>query len=192
MIPCELKPVFKSALAEDFMGFFLYKRSCGYKYESEGRILMHLDKYFVSNNVTELTAEIMAGWTNRSETESGKTHSLRNCVARQLALYLSRRGTEMPLPLKAKRTETQRSFTPYIFTKEQITLIFKTADTMAETSGSMHRRLILPIVLRFLYCCGLRISEGFISAAIGDAVKCVKADYALNTFSDLISILLFD
>ena len=50
-------------------------------------------------------------------------------------------------------------FVPYIFTHEEIERIFQTADRIKSRSVSPHIHKILPVLLRMLYGCGLRVSE---------------------------------
>ena len=74
-------------------------------------------------------------------------------------MFLNCRGVVAALPQSPRASRFSKSFTPYIFTKKQIECILRSADTMPKTQGFFNINAVLPIILRLLYCCGLRISE---------------------------------
>ena len=50
-------------------------------------------------------------------------------------------------------------FVPYIFTKDEIERLFSAVDCTKESSESPLRHLVMPVLFRLLYTCGLRVSE---------------------------------
>jgi integrase/recombinase XerD len=53
-----------------------------------------------------------------------------------------------------------KNFTPYIFTKDQISLLFKASDQLKGTRNNLTSKVfIVPALLRLLYGTGLRVSE---------------------------------
>ena len=67
-----------------------------------------------------------------------------------------------------------RNFVPYIFSHEEIRAFFEVADTMTcpPKSGAPRRRLIMPVLFRMLYCCGLRVSEATNLKIIVSQISC--------------------
>lgn len=159
MIPSEYSPCFNSVYADKLQSFLVYKRSIGYKYESEAHMLSRLDQYFIDDNVSELTEESLLNWVIKRKNESVKTHGIRNSVLKQFSLYLGRYGISVTLPQNTKSSGFSKSFTPYIFTKEQMEKIFYAADHMPGKERYPHKGLIIPTILRLLYGCGLRVNE---------------------------------
>ena len=52
-----------------------------------------------------------------------------------------------------------KCFVPYIFTKDEIERLFSAVDCTKESSESPLRHLVMPVLFRLLYTCGLRVSE---------------------------------
>nr|WP_253198043.1 tyrosine-type recombinase/integrase [Clostridium gasigenes] len=51
------------------------------------------------------------------------------------------------------------SYIPYIFSEEEIKIIFNICDNYPISKCSPNRHIMIPILFRILYSCGLRISE---------------------------------
>jgi len=142
-------------LLEDFIQ---YKRSLGYKYETERDHFLRFSHYTLNHKVENkcLSKELVLGWTTKKN-ESVKTWGHRVSNIRQFALYLQNRGNEAYVPIK--NCKVRRSeYVPYIFTHQEMGRFFLAVDSIPPNSrSSMH--LIFPLLFRLLYCCGLRISE---------------------------------
>ena len=52
-----------------------------------------------------------------------------------------------------------KPFVPYISTDEELTALFHASDMFPETKHSPYRYLVVPVLLRLLFCCGLRPGE---------------------------------
>jgi len=156
MLPCEINPGFKSSSRNDLQSFLSFKRSIGYKYERAAQMLLQLDRYLADHNIMNLDSEAMQVWLKRHDDESNGTHYLRVSIYRQLALHLNRHDKTIPLP--TCRTTLTSSFVPYIFTRQQIIELLRAADrTPRKVNSSAY--LMMPVMMRVLYCCGLRVSE---------------------------------
>lgn len=78
---------------------------------------------------------------------------------RGLAGYMNRLGKSAYVHPRGMGSVDRYSYTPYIFSEHEISAIFKVSDSYTLCSTSQYRHLILPLMIRMLYCCGLRISE---------------------------------
>lgn len=91
---------------------------------------------------------------------SGKRSSIENqvIVIRQFLKFLSLSGKETFLPVIPKVYD---DYVPYIFSDEELSRIFQSADNVIQKSRKADPYLIIefPVILRLLYCCGLRIGE---------------------------------
>lgn len=157
MILNEYTPAFSSCLADKLQAFLINKRAVGNKYISEAHLLSQLDKHLSDAEENLTYREHLLSWGLKRDSESAKTHLLRVTVLRQFCLYLNRHGEAITLPECPKKLLT--SFVPYIFTHEQMMTIITNADTMTSRVHDSHIRLNMPILLRTLYCTGMRISE---------------------------------
>ena len=132
--------IFTGPLAEHMADFLKEKRSLGYKYEEQERILHVLDEM-----------------SKQFDCSRGLPKDLCLAFVKRDPEYLIRH--EIPAYLVDFSIVTNRNedFKPYIFTHSQITDIFNAADSIRPHSSNSH--IFYPAILRVQYGCGLRISE---------------------------------
>jgi integrase len=53
----------------------------------------------------------------------------------------------------------RHTYVPYIFSEKELKSLFSAVDNVSFTSLSPYRHLVLPLIFRILYGCGLRVSE---------------------------------
>lgn len=147
-----------SDLANSFID---YKRSLGYKYEAEPKCLSRFCRFAEERgiNTVEITKDIAYEWCAPKEYESGKSRCHRITCIRQFAIYLSDLGYPAFIMPEQKFTNSYKSFTPYIFTFEQITRLLKAVDQTEERRIARDLHISLPVIFRLLYSCGMRVSE---------------------------------
>ena len=77
---------FKSIISAYITGMLQEKRSNGYLYDSEERILKRFDRYCVDNGLdkTEISKVFLGKWMERTETEGNFNQGKRISVVRQL------------------------------------------------------------------------------------------------------------
>lgn len=147
---------------KDFCNLFVeYKRSLGYKFgESSFYSLRYMDDFFKRYNMHKLiiTKEMVKDYTARRGNEAVKTQHMRMSIIRQFALFMSSIGYDFYIHPKELIPIT-KTFTPYIFTHDEINRILKVLDRLAPIANNPHYHLIYPMLFRMLYGCGLRISE---------------------------------
>jgi integrase/recombinase XerD len=153
--------LFNSVFADDIMGFISEKQALGYKYAKGTSQLKLFDEYVCNCSVstTILTKEIVLEWTKRSPYESKSTQQGRISTMRGLAGYMNRLGKLAYIYPRRTDSIERYSYTPYIFSPVEIAAIFRASDNYSVSNTSPHRHLILPMIIRMLYCCGLRLSE---------------------------------
>jgi len=145
-------------LIEEFLNF---KRSCGYKYFSEEAILKALYNYIqeCKNSSLAFGKEFLEKWSMPGVREGRKSLSNRVSVIRELGIYLNKQGYKVHI-LRSVQNATNKSFIPYIFSKEEIEKIFFTIDNWHQSKRNRYNsNEVYPILFRMLYGCGLRISE---------------------------------
>jgi integrase len=141
--------------------FLTFKRDCGYKYNTEKDILNAFYRYTKEHNESRLglTKEYMEKWATLKVRESKKSLSNRVSVLREFAIYLSKFGYKVHI-LTPIKNAINRSFIPYVFSKEEIDKIFYEIDNYPISKNNPYNsNEVYPILFRFLYGCGLRISE---------------------------------
>ena len=149
---------FTGPLAEHIQRFLNEKRSLGYKYEEQERVLYVLDqmsKQFDCSN--GLPKNLCLAFIERDPNWRQKTQEQRVTLIRTFAEYLIRHETPAYLVDFSIVTNRHEDFKPYIFTHSQIKDIFNAADSIRPHSSNSH--IFYPAILRIQYGCGLRISE---------------------------------
>jgi len=146
-----------ASLAYDFLE---HKRAQGYKYQSEEKVLRRFCEFSENYSLEKpmLTRELVNAWTAVRDGEAAKSRMHRITCINQFGLYLKRLGYEVCVthPLKTWKPD---SFTPYIFSHDEIEKLFQASDNVRITPQSCDMHKILPVLMRLLYGCGLRISE---------------------------------
>lgn len=138
-----------------------YKRNIGYKFgESSLYQLRYMDDFFKKYEMSslELNKDMVEAYTSKWGNESAKTQHMRMSLIRQFAIFMNSIGFNfyvqprdlIPIP---------KTFSPYIFTREEIASIIKVVDNLEYTPSSKYYHLIYPMLFRMLYGCGLRINE---------------------------------
>jgi integrase len=164
--------IFTGHYADLCRRFIEYKQSIGYKYE--GRIvrrIRQLNEYLNQNSTNKsdddysLSKDIVLGYTAKKDNETHRTQEARESLIRQFALFLNTIGIQAHVV--SWRAKPKSTFTPYIFTKEQMRSILDVADNLEYEYRSPNYHHVYPFLLRLLYCCGLRISEA-LSLKIAD------------------------
>ncbi|QQE78438.1 tyrosine-type recombinase/integrase [Alicyclobacillus sp. SO9] len=147
---------FKSQLGE----FIRQKHAVGFPYESSELRLRAFDRFCIRHHPreTRLTKEIAMHWAEKLPREHVNTLIRRITPIRQFAKYLNSIGSEayvIPSGIPAKGVR----YVPHIYTKEELTAFFRELDHCLYNSNSPARHLVVSVIFRVLYCCGLRSSE---------------------------------
>lgn len=88
----------------------------------------------------------------------GTLHEGSNHHVRILCKYLHSNGYDAPCAFHPA-PHVNKCFVPHIFTKDEIERLFSAVDCTKESSESPLRHLVMPVLFRLLYTCGLRVSE---------------------------------
>lgn len=151
-------------------GFIRHKRAQGLEFAPNSQYLLRklarqLEE--ADPNKISMTEEEVLRFVSRRDGEKLSTQRKRCDIARQFALFLVQEGYDayvMP-PDQAPR-ERERAV-PYIFTRDEIEAVIEAADNMPVSCRAPELDTVVPIALRLLYSCGLRISE-VTSLRVGD------------------------
>jgi integrase len=136
-----------------------YKRSLGFKMEDVEERLQRFDRMTVERkeNTIGITKSLFDGWSKIAPLESIVNNYSRISILRGFSAYLQLMGYNSYIPKLPRHKST---FTPHIYTKQEITSIFRECDKLY-----CHRRYlysskcIMPCLIRLLYSTGIRINE---------------------------------
>lgn len=138
------------------------KRAVGYRYDAEARVLARFEAFSRSEfpGLDELTEASVTAWITAARGRDVKPATLAGLVApiRELARWLGRRGVPAYLLPRAALPRPVR-YVPHIYTDAELAAIFAQTDRCHYCSEVPQRHLIMPVLFRTIYACGLRCSE---------------------------------
>ena len=154
---------YSGMLADICKGFIAEKRAVGYIYNTEAKKLSEFSRFTLAYDFPKntLTEEVVKAWIVKKPTDSDKNRYARYSLVKQLGEYMSRMGHSAFIPGFEDVGRCRKTFIPYIFTHDEVARFFAAADSLEYNAKSIapRRHLIMPVLFRMLYCCGLRVSE---------------------------------
>ncbi|MCC8426465.1 tyrosine-type recombinase/integrase [Mucilaginibacter sp. UR6-11] len=154
-----LKITYHGIYASYIEQLIAFKRSVGYKYDREARLLAYFDRFTIEEGETNvgISKELSDKWCARIGCES-ETYRYSRCVClNQLSSYLCNINIRSFIRMLPKY---RKNFNPYVFSKIEMENIFMACDKLATKDKVMDSTVFaMPILIRFLYGTGLRINE---------------------------------
>jgi len=152
----------KNGVLLQFVGDFIkMRRNLGYKSKSMESSLKAFDAFAYREGLKEVTVpeELARKWCGRRNGEATDTWSHRTNFLRQFSIYLSNMGHEAYIPVRPP-AKNDSTFTPYIYSAEEIKKIFAAADRLVMHDRHANTMLMgVPLLVRMLYATGIRIGE---------------------------------
>jgi integrase/recombinase XerD len=138
------------------------KRATGYKYDAEERVLARFAA-FCRARFPGLEAPGQASveaWITAARRRGVKPATLQGLAApvRELARWLGRRGVPAYI-LPAGALPRPARYVPHIYTDQELAALFAQTDRCHYDSQVPFRHLVMPVLFRTIYACGLRASE---------------------------------
>lgn len=152
---------YNSIYAPYFKSFIKMKQDKGYNVLRTEWIFLEFDKFFVSIGAEELyiTRSVIDQWRQTRINDGQRTIYTKYSVWSQFCKYMCHLGHECYIP-RLPKSVSKNSFTPYIFTHQQMKDIFQACDSLHLHDKHMSTVLfIMPTIIRLLYGTGMRISE---------------------------------
>lgn len=138
------------------------KRAVGYKYLAEEKALARFAA-FCRAEFPALNAPSRASveaWVEATQKRGVKPATLQTLAApvRELSRWLGRRGVPAyVLPVGALARPAR--YVPHIYTDAELAALFAQTDRCHYCSAVPLRHLVMPVLFRTIYACGLRASE---------------------------------
>lgn len=135
------------------------KRNSGFALTYMDAHIMEFDCFCRSNfpNKRDLDRELVEGWVYTTASESRRELNRRVRTMRHLANHLLALG--MFAYFCPVRIRIPKPPEPHIFTDEQLAEFFRVCDSFEPVAFPRYRHIVLPVLFRMIYCCGLRNSE---------------------------------
>lgn len=143
-------------LLEQFVDF---KNSLGYRFASAESTYRLFDRLTIQRGETDLgiTSALADQWAVKRPNESDSTRYRRVMYLRQFAGFLNDIGYPSYVPRLPRAY--QSTFTPYIFSPQEIDALFAAGDRLNMGRVLNSTGNVLPAMLRTLYGTGIRVGE---------------------------------
>ena len=153
--------IFTSCFLNDIQGLIEQKKQSGYIYDSAKYILIQFDKFCVENHIDRaiITKELSDTWQSYHADEAKSRRASRMSVLRQLVQYMNSQGSECYIPSKFSAKSYR---VPYVMNEREIREFFTVADDYIPKVNADRFSILAEeykVLFRFIYCCGLRVSE---------------------------------
>lgn len=151
---------FKGPFAHYIENHVKLKQAVGYKYKAEAEHLLRFSiftdqKY---SNAKKLTKEIVLDWCSKKSYETQANQCSRASILRQFAIYMDNVGISAYI-LPKGYYPVEKQYVPHIYTVNELQRFFHETDHCHYVSECPQRHLIMPVLFRMIYSCGLRSSE---------------------------------
>ena len=149
-------------LPEAITSLVAEKRAVGYKYTTEARVLARFAA-FCRSEFPGLGAPSQASveaWIAAARRRAVTPATLQALVApvRELARWLGRRGVPAYVLPQGALPRPAR-YVPHIYTDQELAALFTQTDRCRYCAEIPFRHLVMPVLFRTIYACGLRASE---------------------------------
>jgi integrase/recombinase XerD len=140
--------------------FIEIKKAVGYKYDAEVAHLKRFDRFTLEKYPEDkiLTKKIVVDWCSKKSYEAQANQCSRTSIIRQFAIYLDSIGINAYI-IPKRYFPAAKQYMPYIYTIDELRRFFAESDKCRISSEAPCRHLIMPVIFRMIYMCGMRVSE---------------------------------
>lgn len=152
---------FYDILIEDFTKMLSFRKSVGYATATYKSSLTPFIEYCGVGypKADCLTKDMVDDWLQYYPYKTDNTRAAFISLLRQYTKFINALGKMAFIP-DDDYTITRQPFIPYSFTDNELLTFFDTVDqTRPSRVKKIHRELVLPVIFRMMYCCGMRPSE---------------------------------
>jgi len=151
---------FKESLEKDYAEMLDLKEAIGYSritYQS------HIKEFieFCGNtypNASCITKEMLNLWLQQKHFKTNATHNSAISRLREFTKYQDAIGKDTFVPNEEYSVKMVH-YRPYIFTDDELQKLFESFDMLQPYFESPEREIIVPVLFRMMYCCGMRPAE---------------------------------
>ena len=138
------------------------KRAVGYKYDAEERVLARFAAFSAGQfpGLEAPTRASVEAWIAAARQRGVRPATLQGLAVpvRELARWLGRRGVSAYV-LPAGALPRPARYVPHIYTDRELAALFAQTDRCHYDPQVPFRHLVMPVLFRTIYACGLRASE---------------------------------
>lgn len=148
----------KQSIAKQVCKYLQFKRSCGYKFDAEGKELMLFAKYAeLTGHKGPLTLELAVRWARLPENADRRYWAARYDYVRRFSQYIILFDPDTEILPKGLLGPSKRRLPPHIYSESEIAALLKAASNLSPKNGLSSRTYVT--LFGLLLSTGLRISE---------------------------------
>lgn len=153
---------FISGFAADLEAMLAYREALGFSRFSSEPVLLNFDRYAAVHypDMTNLSREVATSWIDIHLDKSNNNISGKATALRHFGKYLSAIGKEAYILPDEYASPPKSEFVPYLFSDDELARLFRSVDSLPETSSNRLATKIPSVLFRLIYTCGLRPNEG--------------------------------
>src|SRR5699024_10417208 len=138
-----------------------YRNSLGLDTKNPRWYIKDFSRYLKESypNETIITEEMVIPWCIARPTEKSYSFKKRMSTLRQFTIFIYSIGV-CEFILDTSFTPKAERYIPYIFTDQELTDLFDTAIRNSVQDPSSYKKLIISVIYRLIFYCGLRPNEG--------------------------------
>jgi integrase len=148
----------RQSMAEQVSQYIQFKRSCGYKFKTQGKELILFAKYAeLTGHKGPLTLELAVRWARLPENADRRYWAIRYGHVRRFSQYMILFDTDTEILPKGLLGPSKRRLPPHIYSEGEIAALLKAASNLSPKNGLTSRTYVT--LFGLLLSTGLRISE---------------------------------
>ena len=148
----------RQSIAEQVSQYIQFKRSCGYKFETQGKELILFAKYAeLTGHKGPMTLELAVRWAKLPENADRRYWAARYGHVRRFSQYISLFHSDTEILPKGLLGKSKRRIPPHIYSEGEIEALLKAASNLSPKNGLTPRTYVT--LFGLLLSTGLRISE---------------------------------
>ena len=151
---------FLQDLTHDFRTMLDFRRALGYATRTDESTLPHFIDFCGNNypDAKSITKEMVDGWLIHHPYKNAGTQAIFFSLLRHYTKFIRSLGKDAFIPDEEYTVRCER-YRPYIFDQNELTNLFQAMDTIPPHHKAPKREIIIPVLFRMMYCCGMRPSE---------------------------------
>lgn len=136
-----------------------YKESLGFSRKTYEGILNNFGRFAENRSDFFFSQAAVNEWCIKRDTEQASGFRKRVTVLREFSKYLyAMKISSFIIPTDI--FPVLHPYTPYIFSGQELDRLFRQADLVKHDPKAPAKKLIIPVIYRLIYLCGLRPNEG--------------------------------
>ena len=150
----------KERLTIDLPGFIQARESLGYETYTNNLYLKPFLEYCLELYplAETITKEMIDAWLLQRPFRTNATKSCAVTSLRVFTRFQNTIGKPDYIPDEEYSVRVER-YKPYIFTDAELKTLFHAIDSIPANFEAPNRELIVPVMFRMMYCCGMRPAE---------------------------------